>query len=94
MAGKRKAVPAYRLHKSTGRAVVTVRDADGRRKDVYLGPHDSAESRQEYARVIAGMRREASLAALCDSAESLCRQLSRLVGEIRKAAGAKRPPRK
>jgi hypothetical protein len=41
-------VPAYRLHKVSGNAVVTL---DGR--DIYLGPHGSALSRAEYNRVIA-----------------------------------------
>ena len=39
--------PSYRLHKSTGLAVVTVGG-----KDLYLGRHGSAESRAEYDRVI------------------------------------------
>jgi integrase len=41
-------LPSYRLHKPTGRAVVTI---DG--KDIYLGKHNSAASRIEYNRVIA-----------------------------------------
>lgn len=45
--------PSYRLHKPSGRAVVTVRTAAGGRRDVYLGPYDSPESRREYARVVA-----------------------------------------
>jgi hypothetical protein len=40
--------PSYRLHKSTGQAVVTL---DGR--DFYLGRHGSPKSRAEYDRVIA-----------------------------------------
>lgn len=40
--------PCYRLHKSSGQAVVTL---DGR--DRYLGRHGSAESRVEYDRIIA-----------------------------------------
>jgi len=40
--------PKYRLHKSTGRAVVTVNG-----KDRYLGRYGSKESRAEYARIIA-----------------------------------------
>jgi hypothetical protein len=36
-------VPKYRLHKTTGRAVVTI---DGR--DFYLGPYNSPESRAKY----------------------------------------------
>jgi integrase len=40
--------PKYRLHKPTGRAVVTL---DG--KDFYLGRHGSPESRAEYDRLVA-----------------------------------------
>jgi integrase len=54
MSRPRKSVPAYRLHKPSGQAVVTVRQADGSRRDVYLGPFDSEESRQAYARAVAG----------------------------------------
>jgi integrase len=45
--------PSYRLHKPSGRAVVTLRIAGGGRRDVYLGAYDSPESRREYARVVA-----------------------------------------
>jgi integrase len=41
-------LPSYRLHKPTGQAVVTI---GGR--DVYLGKHESPESRAEYDRIIA-----------------------------------------
>ncbi|MGD9719771.1 MAG: tyrosine-type recombinase/integrase [Pirellulales bacterium] len=41
-------IPSYRLHKPSGRAVVTI---DGR--DVYLGKFGSLASRREYNRVIA-----------------------------------------
>ena len=41
-------IPSYRLHKPSGRAVVTV---NGR--DFYLGPYGSAESRQAYGNLIA-----------------------------------------
>ncbi len=41
-------IPSYRRHKPTGKAVVTI---GGR--DIYLGKHGSAESRQEYNRLIA-----------------------------------------
>jgi integrase len=49
----RSRVPAYRLHKASGQAVVTVRLATGERRDVYLGEYDSPDSRREYARVLA-----------------------------------------
>jgi integrase len=42
-----------RLHKPSGRAVVTVRLADGHRKDVYLGAWESEEAARGYKRVIA-----------------------------------------
>ncbi len=41
-------VPSYRLHKPTGLAVVTIGGCD-----VYLGKHDTPESRAEYDRLIA-----------------------------------------
>ncbi len=41
-------IPAYRRHKSTGQAVVTV---NGR--DFYLGQDNTAASRREYDRMIA-----------------------------------------
>ena len=40
--------PSYRLHKTSGRAVVTI---DGR--EIYLGKYGSAESRERYGRLIA-----------------------------------------
>ena len=40
--------PSYRLHRPSGRAVVTLNG-----QDVYLGKHDSPESRAEYDRLIA-----------------------------------------
>ena len=49
---RRPRVPAYRLHKQSGQAVVTLTDGLGNRRDVLLGRHGSPESRAEYARVI------------------------------------------
>jgi integrase len=46
-------VPSYRLHKQSGQAVVTLADGLGGRRDVLLGKHGTAESRQEYTRIIA-----------------------------------------
>jgi integrase len=47
-------IPAYRLHKSSGHAVVTLTDSHTKtRRDVLLGRYGTAESRQEYLRVIA-----------------------------------------
>jgi integrase len=46
-------IPAYRRHKSSGQAIVTLTDAiSGARKDKLLGPYNTAASRTEYARVI------------------------------------------
>jgi len=45
-------LPSYRLHKSSGQAVVTLTDPSGRRHDVLLGEHNSPESRSEYLRVL------------------------------------------
>lgn len=50
MASRKKAVPAYCHHRATGQAVVRI---DGH--DHYLGSHNSPESRQRYAALIAGM---------------------------------------
>jgi hypothetical protein len=46
--GSFKSVPSYRLHKSSGRAVVTITG-----QDHYLGAHGSRESREAYDRVVA-----------------------------------------
>src|SRR2546430_744250 len=42
------AVPSYRLHKPSGQAILTL---EGR--DIYLGTHDTPESREKYNRLIA-----------------------------------------
>jgi site-specific recombinase XerD len=47
------AVPAYRRHKQSGQAVVTLPDGLGRRRDVLLGRYGTPESRRAYARVLA-----------------------------------------
>jgi integrase len=59
----RNPVPSYRLHKSSGQAVVTLRSPDGRRKDVMLGRFDSPESKAEYARIIAEWQTSGGAAA-------------------------------
>ena len=43
----RRGIPSYRLHKASGRAVVTL---NGR--DIYLGRYDTPESREKYDAVI------------------------------------------
>jgi integrase len=51
---RRKPTPSYRLHKQTGKAIVTVYDADGRRRGMLLpGKYESKESRAEYKRLLA-----------------------------------------
>ena len=45
---KRSRVPSYRLHKSSGQAVVTIAG-----RDVYLGPHGTKASKLEYDRLVA-----------------------------------------
>jgi integrase len=50
---RRNNVPSYRLHKQSGQAIVTLPDGLGGRRDVLLGRYGSAESRAEYARVLA-----------------------------------------
>lgn len=50
---RKSSVPKYRLHKSSGRAVVTLSDGLGGRYDVQLGAYGSPESYQRYARAIA-----------------------------------------
>ena len=40
-------VPSYRLHKPTGKAVVTINY-----RDYYLGKHGTRESKREYDRLI------------------------------------------
>src|SRR5262245_64072796 len=50
---RRPHIPSYRIHRQSGQAIVTLRDALGNRRDVLLGKYGSPESRQEYARQIA-----------------------------------------
>jgi len=47
MTGRRKRTPAYRKHKASGQAIVTI---DG--KDLYLGPFGSQRSKIEYDRLV------------------------------------------
>lgn len=51
---RRPGVPAYLKHKASGQAITVVRTRDGRRRQVYLGPHDSPESHRRYREVLAG----------------------------------------
>lgn len=54
---RRHHVPKYRLHRATNQAVVTI---NGR--DHYLGKHDSTESRERYAKLIAEYLARGSIA--------------------------------
>jgi hypothetical protein len=47
-----QSIPAYRRHKQSGQAIVTLTDPFGNRRDVLLGTYNTALSRSEYARVI------------------------------------------
>jgi len=51
MITKRRRSPAYSFHKATGQARVRIHG-----KDIYLGPYDSAESRDRYDDLIAEWR--------------------------------------
>ena len=53
--------PSYRLHKSSGQAVVTVRLSGGDRRDIYLGDYNSPESHREYGRIIAELADSAAM---------------------------------
>ena len=44
-------VSAYRLHKQSGQAIVTI-TVNGSRKDMFLGAYNSAASKEEYRRVL------------------------------------------
>jgi integrase len=48
----RNHVPAYRLHKQSGQAIITLPDGLGNRRDVLLGKYGTVGSRKEYARVL------------------------------------------
>ena len=50
---RRNHIPAYRLHRQSGQAIVTLTDGLGRRRDYTLGVFDSSESRAKYATLLA-----------------------------------------
>ena len=52
MARKPRRQPSYREHKATGQACVDLPIGNGKRKVVYLGKYNSAESLDQYERVI------------------------------------------
>jgi hypothetical protein len=45
---KKPRIPAVVHHRATDRDVVFLRDAGGRRRTVYLGPHGSPEAARRY----------------------------------------------
>ncbi len=49
----RSTIPSYLPHKPTGQARTRVYLADGRVKDLYLGPLNSPESREGHRRIVA-----------------------------------------
>jgi integrase len=81
MTRKPSYTPAYRLHRPSGRAVVTI---NGR--DIYLGDFDSPESHQAYDRIIgewlAGGRRLTSEDRIT-VVELICRYLDHVDGQYR-----------
>jgi hypothetical protein len=64
----RNAVPTYRRHRPSGQAVVTLYDAADGRRDMYLGPFGSPESKAEYERVLAEYRASPAAAAVASKA--------------------------
>ena len=79
--------PSYRLHRPTGRAVVTIAG-----RDVYLGRHGTAESKAEYDRIIAewlagGRGRAARAAADLTVAELMVAYLEFAAGYYRDPDG-------
>ncbi len=54
---RRRIEPVYRLHKTTGKAIVTYYDSTGSRKSVMLpGAFGSRESKSEYDRLLATLK--------------------------------------
>ena len=64
-----RGIPTYRRHKQSGQAIVTLSSPDGDRRDVLLGTYGSAESRQEYARVVAEWQANARRVSVARSAD-------------------------
>lgn len=75
MAYRSKQPPKYCLHKSSGQAVVY-----RNRKPIYLGKHESPESHEAYARIVAEWTAElaSQRAETARSAERLAQSFSRL----------------
>lgn len=49
----RPGVPAYLKHSASGQAITVIRTEDGKRKQIYLGQHDSPESHRNYREILA-----------------------------------------
>jgi integrase len=72
-------VPAYRLHKQSGQAIVTLVDAaTGRRRDRLLGRYGTAASKAEYKRVVLDW--EANGRCLPDAAAAADLTVAELIG--------------
>ena len=50
---RRQSLPSYTLHRPSGQARVRIQG-----RDIYLGPHDSAESRERYAQLLLNLARQ------------------------------------
>jgi integrase len=76
-------VPSYRLHRQSGQAVVTLTDSvTGRRKDHLLGKYDTAESKEEYKRVVLDWEARGRRLAHADHKDDLT--LAELIARYRK----------
>jgi integrase len=80
--------PKYRLHKATGKAVVTIRLPDGRRHAVYLGPYGSDASRREYARGLAGTGSPVANPMVAEPARPAAPTVSELLLQFKRHAEA------
>lgn len=50
---KTQHAPTMFLHKASGQSAIVVRDPDGRRRTIYLGPHGSMAAQERYREVLA-----------------------------------------
>ncbi len=69
MSKSRSHVPAYRLHKASGQAIVTIPSPSGHRRDRYLGIYGSPESHAEYARILATLAAGHSAISVADAVD-------------------------
>jgi integrase len=61
--------PSYRLHKQSGQAIVSLPLGGNKYRDVLLGPYDSEQSKQEYARVLLELSSAGGLASPAKTGE-------------------------